>query len=451
MRENRLLMKKVLMIAYYYPPLGGVGTLRTIKFAKYLPKFGWHPIILTPETGVCSITCDKGEGDIDGVEIVRTGYFDIFSFLRRFQKGEASVARENFGALESKGLKRKLSAFLQKSLNEWVAFPDSRIGWYPYAMRRGIERIGRGDMSIIFSTSAPETAHLIAYSLKQRTGIPWVADLRDLWTQHHGYQRTRLRLRLEKVLEKKVLSNANALITVSDPWARRLRSTVSKVFNGNVFTITNGFDPDDFSQRTSRSNGKFIITYVGTLYLPNQDLTLLFKVLNQLCEKGHVDVRKVEIRFYGSKVEAVNHLWKKSLVGKSVKIFDNVSHEECAAVQKDSTALLLLDWQQPEEKGVLPAKLFEYLGARRPILCISTHKTVVTDLLKRTNAGVVVKNEEEMRAVLLRWYREFIETGEVKYHGIESEIMKHTRENKTRQLVEVFEKVCSHAACPGRE
>ncbi|RKY72804.1 MAG: hypothetical protein DRQ24_04250 [Candidatus Latescibacterota bacterium] len=130
-------------------------------------------------------------------------------------------------------------------------------------------------------------------------------------------------------------------------------------------------------------------------------------------------------------------------MNKSIKIFGNVPYKSCVAAQVNSTVLLLLDWQKSGEKGVFPAKLFEYLGAGRPILCISNHETVVTDLIKKTNAGVVVKNDEEMKRVLLKWYREFIETGEIKYQGIQSEIMKHTREKKTKQLAEVFERVLS--------
>ena len=200
-------MRKVLVVAYYYPPLGGAGAVRIAKFVQYLPRFGWEMVVLAPEGAPSGA---RWKGDTPTAEVIYTKYVDMFGPVRR-KSGSLAVPREHLESGNGKSLKK----WLAWALNEFVAIPDSRAGWYPYAVREGVRRVQKGDISAIYSSSPPETTHLIAKAIHERTGIPWVAELRDLWTQNPYYQRSFLRLFMECRLEHRTLNGADALVTTT--------------------------------------------------------------------------------------------------------------------------------------------------------------------------------------------------------------------------------------------
>ena len=212
------------MISYFYPPLAGMGMLRTLKFAKFLPRYNWIPIILTPKNARGFVYCEESEGILDDIEIIRSRYFDLEAFIFKLfgLRPDIPVAAQIIRTEKDKTAKRillKRLPFFSKFIRNWLFFPDSNIGWYPFALEKGLEYIKHRKVDLIYSTSPPETSHLIAYSLKRRTGLPWVADFRDLWTQNLYRDLSHLRCQVERVLEKKIVQAADSSIVVSKPLA----------------------------------------------------------------------------------------------------------------------------------------------------------------------------------------------------------------------------------------
>lgn len=439
--------KKILMIAYFYPPRGGMGTIRTLKFVKYLFKFNWKTIVLTTDKGKGIIDCDEKEGYFEHAKIVRSHFFDIFgdiySIYRKFiyKKKEINDTKPN-NVTNRKIFKTPFYEKIFRLILAWLQFPDSIIGWYPFAVKKAQELIIKNNIDVIYSTSPPETSHLIAFKVKQKTGIPWIADLRDLWTQNPYSMRGPVRQAIERILEKKVLAKADAIITVSKPLALSLSSVIGIPYN-KVHIITNGYDPDDFIGIDNTLSEKFTLTYTGRLYRFKKNPELLFKVVSNLIRKGKLDKNRIALNFYVGDLAGFPYFKEKYSLEKVLNVFNFIPYHESLIQQKKATALLLFLSDNKSDFGNYTGKLFEYIGAGRPILSMPSSSEVIEELLNRTNAGVIVSNEYELENVLMEWYLEYIETGTVSYRGVESEIVKYTREECTKRLAFILDNLIS--------
>ncbi len=437
-------MKKVLMIAYFYPPRGGMGTVRTLKFVKYLIKFDWQSIVLTTNKGRGIIDCDEEEGYFEHAKIIRSHFIDIHGeiykrLLSKKNESNRDISNKEVGHQVSNAPVYKR---ILRLIWAWLNFPDSTIGWCPFAIKKAQELIIRDNINIIYSTSPPETAHLIAFRVKQKTGLPWVADLRDLWTQNPYSMRGPVRQIIERMLEKRVLSKADAIITVSKPLASRLISGIG-LSNSKIYSITNGYDPDDFIGIENTPSEKFTLTYTGRLYRFKRNPELLFKAVSNLVRKRLIDENKIALNFYVGDLAGFSYFMEKYSLQKVLNVFDFIPYQDSLKQQKNATALLLFQSDDKSDLGVYTGKLFEYLGARRPILSMPSSSKVIEELLKRTNAGLVVSNEIELENILIQWYQEYIATGTVSYKGMESEINKYTREEGTNKLASILDNVTS--------
>lgn len=433
---------KVLMLSYYYPPLGGIGTLRSLKFAKFLPEFGWQPLVLTPEKGVHSYYCEREEGDLPGVEVVRTGYFDLAG---KIWGAFRAPRKAGGGSFEAKGSRSKGKGnYLSKLAKDWLFFPDQHIGWYCSALKEGLKVTGEKDVTALFSTSSPVTAHLVAQAIKRKTALPWVADLRDLWTQNPYYTKNVLAFRLERALERHILGSADALVTVSAPMARKLAKNHP---NKDICVITNGFDEEDFCKGFSVNSGlKFTITYTGQLYNLKRSPEPFFKAMASLAEKGAIDLNRVEVRFFGETDPGLQELADRYGLGGSFLATGVVPYPDSLRYQAGSTVLLLLEWGRRDSGDIYTGKLFEYLGARRPVLAVTRDGSIVADLLREANAGEAIavdkeKWQDRLEETLFRWYREFINTGRVGYHGNENVIQRYTRKKTAGDLAALLDKI----------
>jgi len=433
------------MIAYLYPPLGGTGRLRTLKFAKYLPKFGWKPFVLTPKRGVWPSKCDESEGVINNVEVIRTGYFDIISTIRKlagFNPDPSITILEQAKIISSSNFfRRRFIHFMCKLVDE-LTFPDRHIGWYPYAISDGIKTIHEKEIDIIYSTSSPQTNHLIAHNLKQKTGLPWIADFRDLWSENHHIQHSYLRRLLDKKLEIGTIKDADVLLTVSLPLAEQLSLLHSHLKN-KVYVITNSFDPDDFDLSNMEVSDKFTITYTGTFRHETNNPEPLFKAISLLAMEDKIKLDDFRIRFCGNYGSEFCSLAEKHGLKNVVTNCGWVPHAESVRQQCQSTLLLLLIENTTKERGVLTAKVFEYLGARRPILMVGYTKGALADLLEDTKAGVAVDPSDisKLKRELLNWYNEYKENGYIKYRGISDKISKYNSINTTKNLANLLDQL----------
>ncbi|MFC1931511.1 glycosyltransferase [Chloroflexota bacterium] len=396
---------------------------------KYLHLFGWQPIILTPSLYL------RPDRKFRAVE---TPYRDALSFWKRLfgLKQDESLRmrlKKQFGVTS----KRSLIDLIFNVGGEIINYPDIYKGWQPFAVKAGAEFLQKEKVDAILSSSSPVTSHLIARELKIKHKIPWVADFRDLWSQNHDYQYSFLRRLRDRRLELKTLSMADALVTVSELWAEKLRG----LHRGkSVFSITNGFDPEEVNIPPANLTPKFTITYTGTIYTGKQDPTKLFEVLRDLVLEKSVEPGDVEVRFYGTKLAWLDKEIKRYGLSDVVKQYGHVAKEVALEKQKESHLLLLLDWDDPNEKGVYSGKVFEYLGARRPILAIGgSIGDVVHKLLIETKAGIQATNLPTAKKVLVKLYQEYKLKGKVVYNGIEGELNKYSHREMASKFSEIFD------------
>jgi len=419
-------MKNVLLIVHLPR-----ATPRIEGLVRYLPEFEWQPIILT---GVTSKYTDLP------ARIVETPYRDALGFLGRLLKidpdKDAGQQIKNRLGVTSK--KSPLDFFLTLG-GAIINYPCPNKNWRPFALKAARELLQEGDIEVIMSSSAPVTSHLIAGELKTKHGIPWLADLRDLWSQNHNYGYGPIRKWFDRRLELKTLSTADALVTVSQPWADKL-STLHK---GKVtYTINTGFEPETVNIPPANLTDKFTITYTGTIYSGKQDTSKLFAALRSLSSDGTINQNDIEVRFYGPAEGWLDKEIEQYGLVSVVKQYGAIPRHAAIEKQRESQLLLLLDWDDPQEKGVYPGKIFEYMAARRPILATGGMAGNVVDiLLDETRAGRHAPTVEGIKGTLIEFYEEYKLTGKVAYNGLETEINKYTQREMARKFSEVLDQL----------
>ncbi len=320
-------------------------------------------------------------------------------------------------------------------------YPDISKGWKPIGLEAGSELLQHEDIDAMISHSPPVTGHMIASELKDRYAIPWIADFPDLWSGNHCYSYGPLRKRIDRRLERKTLSKADALVTTSQPWAEKLKVLHSQK---PVHVITHGFDPAEVNRPPAQLVAKFTITYTGIIYAGKQDPAKLFIALRDLISEGTMKQDQIEVRFYGSNLEWWDKDIKKYGLSNVVTQRERVPKEVALQRQRESQLLLLLDWDDPKEMGVYPSKIFEYLGARRPILATGGYSgNVVGELLNETKAGRHAPTIEDIRKTLKELYREYELGGQVAYEGDEAAIEKYSHREMAGKFAEILDRLAS--------
>jgi glycosyltransferase involved in cell wall biosynthesis len=312
-------------------------------------------------------------------------------------------------------------------------------------VKRSLDYIKQNDVTLLFSTSLPVTSHIVANTISKRTGIPWIADFRDPWSNSHYDNKTTLRKRMDRLLETKVINRADALTTVSEPIKQQLLKCHSK-FKNKIFVIYNGYDPDDYGPFDIDSPAHFTITFTGRMYdidfqTKGRTPELLFQALQQLNKEGKIDIAKVKVNIYGEYPDDLYDLISKYQLQHSVKCFGSVPFRDSFKAQQHATILLLLNWDDSDYKGILTGKIFEYLGARKPILAIPFYNRSVDAILNNTKAGNTITDLDSLKDQLILWYKQYIDTGKVTYRGITTEIEKFSRKKAAEDLSQIFEKI----------
>jgi len=332
---------------------------------------------------------------------------------------------------------RPFLKFLYKYYREIAHYPDSEKGWKPFAAKAGDELLQNEDIDAMISSSSPVTCHLIARELKERHKIPWVADFRDLWTQNHNYPFSRLRKMFEKKLELKTLSTADALVTVSPLLTEKLKM-LHKGKRG--YTITNGFDPEKMSDGKTNLTSKFTITYAGQIYT-KQDPSKLLVALKDLISEKAIDPKDVDVRFYGPENESLTNRIEEYGLSTIVRQCGVVPRDISFEKQKESQLLLLLKWEDPKERGVIPGKIFEYLAARRPILATGGTDDVIKELLNETNGGIDAQTVEDIKGALRKLYAEYKLKGKIISQENTEKIKKYSYREMAKKFVEVINEI----------
>ena len=431
-------MKKVLIIAYHFPPRATVASLRPLGLARYLPEFGWEAVVLTAAL--------PGRPDPQ-FEVIETEsrQSPALSLGRRLFR----LDPEQTLMTQIAGLKKKLRIRAERSpldlmlaaVGEVTAYPDPQKGWRAYALEAGHDLLCQHNVQAMISTSPPVTGHIIAGELKERWRIPWIADFRDLWTQNYYYPYSPLRRRIERGLELKTLAPADTLVATSPPAAGDLGGLHGQK---PVCSIPNGFDPCEVNTAPGKLTDRFTITYTGNLYPRRQSPEPLFAALRDLITEGSMDAARVEVRFYGAEAGWVDKQAERYGLKDVVRQFGSVPRQIALDKQRESQLLLLLKWNDAGQRGVYTAKVFEYLAARRPVLAVGGFPDVVDDLLDETGAGVSGRTALDVKALLRPLYQEYRSAGAVAYSGDESAIDRYSHREMARRFAALLD-----ALCPG--
>lgn len=436
--------RKVLLISFYFPPFFNPGSVRMGKFAKYLPQFGWEPRVLTVNRA--DDPSKLMDLEIDGTYVYKTPYFTIGDSLSSKILSPSSV--DSIGKVQLAGKENLWKKLALKSIQGLRPVYDAPVinkliwdpmGWYFRAVKRGREIIAKEKIDIILSTYNPSLPHLIASQLNRQTGIPWVADFRDLWSHNPYYRKTQPFQFCEELWEKRTIRNCNFLISVSEPLVKDLEAFHLK----KAALIYNGFDEEDFQQKVDPTS-KFTITFTGQITSPKFNPTPLFEALTELKKEGTISADNFEVRFFGKfLVLHPSVLSKEYGLEDIVKTNPFIPLDESILKQKESTVLLHLGWDDPRAEGELSSKIFEYLGAARPVLAIAYKGGNLNSLLGESGTGIVVNSATEIKEILTKWLAEYKNYGKIVsyYHPKPDLIKTYTRKEGTRKLADIFDYV----------
>ncbi len=406
-------MRKVLMIAHDFPPIGGSGVQRTMKFAKYLPEFGWQPIILTVSNPSLYEADDSLLKELpDDLPVYRALDVSIRSLLGKKTGELPSPAGQDLakiGADAPKPLRfrRKIRKSLVSFADTWLRIPDSAIFWLPAALWVGLKIVRQCDA--IYSTSAPFTDHLIASFLHKLSGKPWIADFRDPWTQNAIYQSSsRLRSRIDGFLEKEFLKNPDLVTVTCAATARGFQEAYPFLSEDKFIEITNGFDAEDFDQPISSPFDKFTITYTGQFYSKKNSSSPFLQALRELCCEHPELASEIQVIFAGIFGEQNRVRLKQWGLEEMVKPLGYIQHREGIKLLLQSHTLLLTLNDEAGTNLLYPGKLFEYLAARKTILALLP-EGATADLIRDMGAGLIVPPNDvgAIRRAILELYHQY--------------------------------------------
>ncbi len=393
-------MKKVLIITYYWPPSGGAGVQRWLKFVKYFRDYGWEPVVYTPENPEAPANDDSLAEDIpEGVEILKTKIWEPYRWYKKFtgQKPEEKVNAGFLSEKEKPGLAEKVSVWIRGNL----FIPDARKYWIKPSIKFLKNYLEENPVDAIVSTGPPHSMHLIALALKQKTGIRWVADFRDPWTQidfYHQLQLSRWADNKHHRLEKKVLDAADRVVTVSPTCARDLE----KISGKKVDVITNGFDPEDFNHLSPKTSKRFELLHIGAIN-KDRNATKLWEALAELCQENADFKRKLLIKLIGKTDISARKSISVNKLKEHLQIIPYLPHKEAIAHSQTASLLLLPLNNTPTVKGIVTGKLFEYLAMQKPILSIGPTDGDSAKIIRETNAGKTFdfENKEGIKQYIL--------------------------------------------------
>ncbi len=434
-------MKRVLVISYYWPPTGGSGVQRWVKFAKYLPQEGWQPVIYTPENPEQLAVDETLASEIPAeAEIIRTRIVEPYELYKKFLR-KSGHSRE---AVEVNPVNAQDKSFLQKAAM-WVRGnffrPDPRCLWIRPSVKFLKKYLEEHPVDLIVSTGPPQSMHIIGMKLARETGLPWIADFRDPWTKIFYFKHlamTRATGRWHKRMEKKVLDEATAVVAVS-PLVQQEFQAMTQT---SVELITNGFDECDFEdgdKGRSAAGGPdkdFVITHTG-LFAADGNPTVLWEVLAEKCSKDPGFKKLLKIKLIGKTDIQITGAIGQAGLAENLIDLGYQPHSRAIAEQQKASLLILPLRKEPEYKAVLPGKLFEYLASWRPVLGIGQPDGAMSMILNQTKTGVVLDWNDRAsltRFIDLCWDSHLKGSLTVE----DADISQFTRRSLTRRMALLF-------------
>lgn len=439
-------MKRVLIISYYWPPTGGSGVQRWVKFAKYLPEEDWQPVIYTPENPEQLAVDASLEAEVPSeAEVIRTRITEPYALYKKVLR-RSGHSKE---AVEVNPVNAQNKSFLQKAAM-WVRGnffrPDPRCLWIRPSVRYLKKYLEEHPVDLIVTTGPPQSMHMIGLRLAKETGLPWVADFRDPWTKIFYFKHlsmTPATERWHKKMEKAVLDEASAVVAVSP----LVQQEFQAMTDTPVELITNGFDECDFpSEKDTEAYGgpdkDFTITHTG-LFAADGNPTVLWDVLREKYQADGDFRKRLRIKLIGKNDEQILKALKDRGLQEALTDMGYQPHSVAVQQQRKASILILPLRKEPEYKAVLPGKLFEYMASERPVLGIGQPDGAMAMILGEAKTGTVLDWDDKkgISEYIEKCWKMHLE-GRLTTEG--ADISRFTRRSTTRQMAGLFDRLTSH-------
>ncbi|MCR8668114.1 glycosyltransferase family 4 protein [Aestuariibaculum sp. M13] len=419
--------KKVLIISYYWPPAGGPGVQRWLKFVKYLPDFNVEPIVYIPENPNYPLLDESLLEEVSNdVTIIKQSIKEPYKLARLFsKKSSKAISKGIIPEQKKQSLTEKLLLFVRGNF----FIPDARKGWVKPSVKFLSEYISKEHIETIITTGPPHSMHLIGLHLKTKLGVKWLADFRDPWTTigyHKQLKLTSSSAKKHKALEKEVLNSADEIIVTSFT----TKSEFEAITNKPVHVITNGYDYEPLEEFTMDS--KFSLAHIGSL-LSKRNPEVLWRVLRDLRNESDGFAKDFQLNLIGAVSEDVLRSMNRYGLDNCIKNIGYVSHQKAIKHQKQSQLLLLIEIDSDETKCIIPGKLFEYMVSNRPIIALGPKDSDVETIIKETNTGnyFYYNSYSSLKSVILEHYKAF-KNNELQVHAIG--LQKYSRKALTKSL-----------------
>lgn len=402
--------------------------------SDYLYDVGWYATIVTPPVpGLRSV--DSTNLDPTHSVVVETAEYPrksdpLHQIARTFSNGyNLDSAFWKVGRSGYHGLRR----LYELIVDQIIWYPDGDKHWLYNAIATCTGLLENIQFHAVLSSSSPVTSHLIARSIHLASGLPWIADLRDLWTQNHVYRFSRIRRSIERRLEIATLIDSSTMVTVSRPLVENLRG----LHHGSrVVEIQNGFDPRWYHDNQVTLSDKFTITYTGRIYPGKQNPSLILVALRDLIYSGVLPRDLVRLRFFGPSELSID--WESQSLGIAdiVEQFGMISRETVTQRQRESQLLLLFNWEDSSQRGgILMQKTFDYIGAKRPILATGGHRGDLREsFLTDGNCGAYCPTLSDVKKSLQYWFGIYRDNGSIPYRGSDSFVSRYSYRRRAAEL-----------------
>ena len=425
--------KKLLIITYYWPPAGGPGVQRWLKFVKYLPDFGIQPVVYIPENPTYPIVDENLVKEVsDKAIILKQKIFEPYQLASFFSKNK--TRKISSGIIPNK----KKQSFLDKLfllIRGNLFIPDARVFWVKPSVRFLEKYIVENNIGTIVTSGPPHSLHLIGLELKQKLNIKWIADFRDPWTTigyHKSLRLSSYAAKKHKFLEHKVLNMADTIIVTS----KTTKSEFEVITSRPIEVITNGYDVENIEKQDLDS--KFSLAHIGS-FLSERNPTILWESLVELINEIPDFKNHLEIKLIGAVSQEVLETIAQFGLNPYLNNMGYVSHGEAIAHQKKSQVLLLIEINSKETRSIIPGKLFEYMVSGRPIIAIGPNGSDFAEIITDTNTGVFFEYSEKakLKNVISDYYNQYLD-GKLQSNAVG--LQKYSRRSLTKDLVEVLNK-----------
>lgn len=423
--------KKILIITYYWPPAGGPGVQRWLKFVKYLPEFNIQPIVYIPENPTYPIIDEGLQSEVSEKAIIlKNKIFEPYGLASFF--GKNKTKKISSGIIPN----QKKQSFLEKTLL-WVRgnlfIPDARFLWVKPSVTYLKKYIEENNIDTIVTSGPPHSLHLIGLQLKKELNVKWFADFRDPWTTigyHKALKLSSYANKKHKALEKLVLTSADTIIVTSKTTKTEFQAITSKP----IEVITNGYDIEKIEKKSL--DEKFTLAHIGS-FLSERNPRILWQALQELVSENADFKNDFRLKLIGATSQEVLDTISEFKLNDYVQNLGYVSHQEAVEHQRKSQVLLLIEINSTATKSIIPGKLFEYMVSERPIIAIGPEGSDFAEIITTTNTGVffTYNEKEKLKAALLKYYQEY-QNKNLKVNAIG--LQQYSRKSLTEQLVQIL-------------